>query len=115
MGRARRLSPCDGPWPITDRGVVLAASVYVVVPFALAGGSLIFGAFVVVLFFVVVYGYYTRRGSGINQTPDHRPDGPPEFPSELAHDTTQDVRGWERGTAGHHRRDRPADARQASD
>jgi hypothetical protein len=39
--------------------VVLAASAHVVVPFALAGGSLIFGAFVVVLFFAVVYGYYT--------------------------------------------------------
>jgi protein-disulfide isomerase len=95
--------------------VVLAVSAHIVIPVAFAGGSLIFGVFVVVLFFVVVYGYYTRRGSGINQTPYRRPDGPPELPSELAHDTTQDVRGWERGTAGHHRRDQPADARQASD
>jgi hypothetical protein len=86
-----------------------------VFPLALAGGSLIFAAFLVVLFFVVVYGYYTRRGSGISQTPYRRPGGPPESPSELAHDTTQEVRSWERGTAGHYRRERPADARQATD
>jgi protein-disulfide isomerase len=72
-------------------------------PLALAGGTLIFAAFVVVLFFVLVYGYYTRRGSGISQTPYRRPDAPPEAPSELAHDTLADVRSWERGTAGHHR------------
>jgi protein-disulfide isomerase len=95
--------------------MVLATSADVVLPFAFAGGSLIFAAFVVVLFFAVVYGYYTRRGSGISQTPYRRPGGPPESPSELAHDTTQDVRGWERGTAGRQRRARPAGARQASD
>jgi hypothetical protein len=94
---------------------VLAASAHIVIPFAFAGGSLIFAAFLVVMFFAVVYGYYTRRGSGISQTPYRRPGGPPESPSELAHDTTQDLRGWERGTAGHYRRDRRADARQASD
>jgi protein-disulfide isomerase len=94
---------------------VLAASARMVLPFALAGGSLIFAAFLVVLFFVVVFGYYTRRGSGISQTPYRRPGGPPESPSELAHDTTQEVRSWERGTAGHYRRERPPDARQATD
>ncbi len=73
------------------------------IPFALAGGSLIFIAVVVVLFLAVAYGYYTRTGSGISQTPYRSPDGPPESPSELAHDTTQDLRNWERGTAGHHR------------
>ncbi len=88
---------------------MLAASSHIVVPFAFAfaGGSLIFAAFLVVLFFVVAYGYYTRRGSGINQTPYRRPGGPPETPSELAHDTTQEVRSWERGTAGRSRRERP--------
>lgn len=94
---------------------MLAASEHTVIPFAFVGGSLIFGAFVVVLFFAVVYGYYTRRGSGINQRPYRRPGGPSESPSELAHDITQEVRSWERGTAGYHRRDRPADARQSSD
>jgi protein-disulfide isomerase len=91
--------------------MVLAASAHIMIPFALAGGSWIFIAVVVGLFFAVVYGYYTRRGSGINQTPYRRPDGPPESPSELAHDTTQEVRDWARGTAGHHRR-RPAATRQ---
>jgi protein-disulfide isomerase len=88
--------------------------VHTAIPFALAGGSLIFIAVVVGLFFAVVYGYYTRRGSGISQTPYRRPDAPPESPSELAHDTTRGVRDWERGTAGHHRQ-RPAAVRQPPD
>lgn len=75
----------------------------IVIPFALAGGSWIFLAVVVALFFVFVYSFYTRRGSGISQTPYRDASGPPESPSELAHDSTQDVRNWERGTAGHHR------------
>jgi Thioredoxin len=68
-----------------------------------AGGSLIFAGFVVVLFLVLVFGYYTRRGSGISQTPYRRPDAPPESPSELSHDTSQELGNWQRGTAGHHR------------
>ena len=79
---------------------------------ALAGGSLIFVIFVIVLFFVLVFGYYTRRGSGISQTPYRGEDGPPESPSELGHDVTQDVRNWERGTAGSHGRHRPAADRE---
>ncbi|MFZ0039671.1 MAG: thioredoxin domain-containing protein [Solirubrobacteraceae bacterium] len=82
------------------------------VPFALAGGSWILLAAMVVVFFAVAFGYYTRRGSGINQTPYRRPGGPPETPSELAHDTTQELRNWDRGTGGHHRTYRPAGARQ---
>jgi hypothetical protein len=70
-------------------------------PFALSGGSWIFAVFIVVLFLVIVYSYYTRRGSGINQRPyadlDH--SSGPESPSELAHDTTQEVRNWDRGVA----------------
>ncbi len=89
--------------------MLLAVSAQVAIPFALAGGSLIFVAVVVVLFLAVAFGYYTRTGSGISQTPYRRADGPPESPSELAHDATQDVRSWERGTAGHHR---PAAPRQ---
>jgi Thioredoxin len=82
----------------------MAAPASLVVPFALAGGTWIFVGFLVVLFFVVAFGYYTRAGSGISQTPYRKPDGPPEAPSELAHDIlTQDVRTWERGTEGHHR------------
>jgi hypothetical protein len=85
-----------------------AAPAQIAIPFAVAGGTWIFVAVVVALFFVLVYGYYTRTGSGISQTPYRRPDGPPESPGELAHDTTQEVANWERGTAGHHRGYRPA-------
>jgi hypothetical protein len=84
-------------------------------PLALAGGSWIFVIFVIVLFFALVFGYYTRRGSGISQTPYRGEDGPPESPSELAHDTTQDVRNWERGTAGSHGRHRPAADREPAE
>src|SRR5436305_1404854 len=81
-----------------------AAPALMAPPYALAGGTWIFVGFLIVLFFVVAFSYYTRTGSGISQTPYRRPDGPPEAPSELAHDTlTQDVRSWERGTEGHHR------------
>lgn len=84
-------------------------------PLAFAGGFFIFGAFVVVLFFVLVFAYYTRRGSGISQTPYRRPDAPPEAPSELAHDTITDLRNWQRGTAGQHRRQRPDPNREPVD
>jgi hypothetical protein len=71
----------------------------------LAGGSLIFAAFLVVFFFVLVFSFYTRKGSGISQRPygdiDH--SSGPEHPSELAHDITQEVSNWERGTEGHRR------------
>jgi protein-disulfide isomerase len=73
-----------------------------VAPFALAGGTWIFVGVIVALFFIFVFGYYTRSGSGISQTPYRRPDGPPESPSELAHDITQDVQSWQRGTEGRH-------------
>jgi hypothetical protein len=35
----------------------------------MSGGAWIFPMFIVLLFFAVVYGFYTRRGSGINQCP----------------------------------------------
>ena len=72
---------------------------------ALAGGSWIFIGVVIVLFFAVVYGYYTRRGSGINQHPyaDRNASSGPEAPSELAHDRTQDIRNWDRGVGGNRR------------
>ncbi len=69
------------------------------IPFALAGGTLIFVGFLVVGFFVSAYSWYTRTGSAINQHPygdiDH--DSGRETPSELARDSTQDVRNWSRG------------------
>ena len=113
--RARKLAAHGTPRLVPDRGMALAPAAHVVIPLALASGGVIFIAVVVALFFAVVYGYYTRTGSGISQTPYRRPDGPPESPSELAHDTTQDVHNWERGTEGHHRRHRPAAAHQPLD
>jgi hypothetical protein len=44
---------------------------------ALAGGSWIFAGFLVVLFFAIVAGYYTRAGSGINQRPTDKRSGSP--------------------------------------
>lgn len=82
--------------------MTLAPPALIAIPFALAGGTWIFAGVVVALFFIVAYGYYTRTGSGISQTPYRRPDAPPESPSELAHDTTQTLQDWGRGTEGHH-------------
>lgn len=39
------------------------------------GGAAIFGIFIVLYFFVLVYSLYTRRGSGINQHPYMDPYG----------------------------------------
>jgi hypothetical protein len=77
----------------------------------MAGGTWIFVGFLVVAFLVVVYSYYTRRGSAINQHPygDLDQNSGPETPSELAHDITQDVRNWDRGVGAHHRPRRPPD------
>lgn len=44
---------------------------------ALAGGSMIFLGFIVLFFFALVFGYYTKTGSGINQRPS---DGRGEAP-----------------------------------
>jgi Thioredoxin len=92
-----------------------AAISNVAVAFALAGGTVIFMVVVVVFFFAFVFGYYTRKGSAISQRPYRRPDAPPESPSELAHDTTQDVRNWQRGTHTQHREHRPKDSSQPPD
>lgn len=43
---------------------------FAIVPVAaLAGGSWIFLAFTILFLFAVIYGLYTRRGSGISQRP----------------------------------------------
>lgn len=95
--------------------MTLAPPALIAIPLALAGGTWIFVAVVVALFFIVAYSYYTRTGSGISQTPYRRPDGPPESPSELAHDTTQTLQNWERGTEGHHRSHRRQADKQPTD
>lgn len=53
---------------------------------ALAGRSLIFAGFLVVMFFAVVFGFYTIRGSAINKHPDDGLGGAPgsEGPSEAS-------------------------------
>ncbi len=43
--------------------------------FILAGGSWIFLLFVIFFFFAIVHGFYTRKGSAINQRPYGFPDG----------------------------------------
>jgi hypothetical protein len=45
--------------------------------FAFAGGSWIFLAFVVILLFAVVFGYYTYTGSGIDSHPAKSGDDSP--------------------------------------
>ena len=79
---------------------------HMTIPFGLllTGGSLVFGAFLIVSLVILAYSLYTRSGSGINQHPyadlDHSSGH--ETPSELTHDITGDVRNWDRGVAGHH-------------
>src|SRR5436305_14779176 len=89
-------------------GALLPSATIPAPPFALAGGWWIFLIFVLGFFFAVAFGYYTVRGSGINLRPYRRAGGPPESPPQIAHDITADVRNWQRGTEGHHRRYRPA-------
>jgi hypothetical protein len=65
----------------------------------LAGGSWIFGLFLVVMFFAFGWSYYTRRGSGINLRPWHERGSSAEgHPPSLSHDVSEDVRNWTRGT-----------------
>ena len=85
------------------------------VPLALADGWWIFLIFVVATVFVVAFGYYTVRGSGIHQRPYNRPGEVSETPSELAHDITQEVSNWERGTDSGRRRGRPPAVRDPTD
>lgn len=84
-------------------------------PFALAGGWWIFLIFLLVALFAVIFGYYTVRGSGINLRPYRRAGEASESPPQLAHDITSDVRNWERGTEGHHRRVQPTETRASLD
>ena len=84
-------------------------------PFALAGGWWISLIFLFVFLFAVIFGYYTVRGSGINLRPYRRAGEPPESPPQIAQDIASDVRNWERGTEGHHRRYRPTATRTPLD
>jgi len=75
-------------------------------PFAeLAGGSFIFLGFLALLAVGIIFGYYTKAGSEIEQRPfrDRGDTDPTAF-----RDISQDVRNWSRGTGGSHRRNQPA-------
>ncbi|HEY8865887.1 MAG TPA: hypothetical protein VIM22_03065 [Solirubrobacteraceae bacterium] len=66
----------------------------------LAGGAWIFGAFIIVMLFGMIYGLYTRTGSGINQRPygnvySSAPGA--KGPSVLSHDESAASR-YTRGT-----------------
>jgi hypothetical protein len=69
---------------------------------ALAGGSWIFLGFMVVMFFGVVFGYYTVKGSGISETPYGKvyggAPGARGKASVSGHDAGVSMRDWSRGT-----------------
>jgi hypothetical protein len=65
----------------------------------LAGGTWVFLGFVLVLFFAVAHGYYSRTGSAINQHPYHDAHGDAPgaaVPSTLGRDVER--RDYSRGT-----------------
>jgi hypothetical protein len=65
-----------------------------------AGGSIIFGVFLIVFLFAMMYATYTRRGSGINQRSYGKIyGGAPgaSIDSDLAHDRSA-ARNLTRGT-----------------
>ncbi|MEA2157161.1 MAG: hypothetical protein QOE11_3301 [Solirubrobacteraceae bacterium] len=67
--------------------------------FILAGGTWAFLAFILVLFFAVAHGYYSRSGSAINQRPYHGENGDSpgaRIPSTIGRDV--DRRDYSRGT-----------------
>lgn len=68
----------------------------------MAGGSLIFLSFLIVAFFALVWSFYTRTGSGINQhSYDRRYSSAPgaKSPSEISgRDVAENVATWSRGT-----------------
>jgi hypothetical protein len=67
--------------------------------FILAGGTWAFLAFILVMFFAVAHGYYSRSGSAINQRPyrDASGDSPgAQIPSTIGRDV--DRRDYSRGT-----------------
>lgn len=67
--------------------------------FALAGGSWFFLLFVVIFFFAIAHGYYSRSGSAINQRPYNSEGGDApgaSIPSTIGRDI--DRRDYSRGT-----------------
>jgi hypothetical protein len=67
----------------------------------LAGGAVIFLAFVVLYLIATVYGLYTKSGSGISQRPyKHVYGGAPGAArlSRMSGSADRDIQSWSRGT-----------------
>ena len=66
----------------------------------LAGGALIFGLFIIVYTLAIVFGLYTRAGSGISQRPYHHVYGGAPGAGRAGHLGGNPDRGrdWSRGT-----------------
>lgn len=68
----------------------------------LAGGSIIFLGFMLVMFFGVVIGFYTVRGSGINERPYERANGGAagaKHPGSTSRGYQRErLQNWSRGT-----------------
>jgi hypothetical protein len=67
--------------------------------FIMAAGIWSFLAFLVVMFFAIAHGYYSRSGSAINQHPYHDAHGDApgaDIPSTIGRDV--DRRDYSRGT-----------------
>ena len=77
----------------------------------LAGGAWIFLAFIILFILAVAYGYYTVRGSGINQ--HGWQDRDRAMGTSVGKDPSADVRGWTHGTGGPRRRMTPLQQKTA--
>jgi hypothetical protein len=69
------------------------------IAFAFVHGSWAFLAFLVVFFFAIAHGYYSRSGSAINQRPYSDPSGDApgaKIPSTIGRDVAR--RDYSRGT-----------------
>ena len=67
----------------------------------LAGGAIIFAAFIIVFLLATVYSLYTTTGSGISQRPyKHVYGGAPGAArvSRMSGSADRDIAGWSRGT-----------------
>ena len=64
----------------------------------LAGGALIFGIFLVVFTAAVIYGLYTRRGSGIDEHPYGNPYDPASGSRGRVERGRDGIANWTRGT-----------------
>ena len=67
----------------------------------LAGGAIIFAAFIIVYLLATVFGLYTRAGSGISQRPYHHVHGGAPGAARagrLGGSPDRDINYWTRGT-----------------